>query len=233
MNMNRTNLGLICGAAGCVLGASVMGSLKRDNGSDSHSSIPLRANYATTAPAANPSPENTRPAGQVPPENRTAARETRTGYSQMVTINGQRISDEQLRMLEQSYRTPVPDGDFWYDRQCGAWGVAGGPTAGFMMAGMNLGGPLRADASNGNTGVFINGRELHRIDVLALLTIYPTLQRGRGWMDAYGNWGFEGGPAIDNIWAAAARMGGGGGGGGQREGILSGYDKTGIAVYGY
>lgn len=81
--------------------------------------------------------------------------------SRAVIINGMRLRDEQVRALEQQYRIPIQDGAYWYDRCTGAWGVQGGPTVGFIYAGMNLGGPLRADASNGNTGVWINGRQLH------------------------------------------------------------------------
>src|SRR6266540_1234336 len=57
---------------------------------------------------------------------------------------------------------------YWYDAMSGAWGYQGGPTAGFTLPGIRLGGMLRADASNGNTGVFINGRELHFQDVIGL-----------------------------------------------------------------
>lgn len=58
---------------------------------------------------------------------------------------------------------------------------------------------------------------------------------GRCWMDAQGNIGLEGQPPFANIWVAVAQAQnrGGGGGGGRREGILSSYDKTGIAVFGY
>jgi hypothetical protein len=165
------------------------------------------------------------PAPQQPKSNMQSA------SSRLVNINGTRISAQQIQALEQAYNTPVPSGDFWYDRISGAWGIIGGPTAGFMMPGLNLGGPLRSDASNGDTGVFINGRQLHRAEVVALLRIYPGLQRGRAWLDGAGNWGLEGGVALGNLWVAAQQAFGGGGA--QREGILSGYDKTGIAVYGY
>jgi hypothetical protein len=99
------------------------------------------------------------------------------------------------------------------------------------MAGLSLGGPLRADASNGDTGVFINGRQLHQVDVARLTQIGPVYQ-ARCWMDAQGNIGLEGQPAFGNVWVAAAQVYGGGGGG-KKEGILSTYDKTGVAVFGY
>jgi hypothetical protein len=149
--------------------------------------------------------------------------------SRSVIINGQRLSDQTVAALEQTFRIRVMDGQYWYDRMNGSWGVQGGPTAGFIMAGLDLGGPLQPDASNGDTGVFINGRQLHRIDVARLSQIGPVF-RARCWMDAFGNIGLEGQPAFGNIWLAVQALGGGGG---QREGILSTYDKTGMAVIGY
>src|SRR3982751_944680 len=93
----------------------------------------------------------------------------------------------------------------------GAWGMHGGPTAGFTLAGLDLGGPLKADASAGNTGVFLNGRQLHQYDVLALMQLTPVYQ-GRFWMDAMGNVGVEGQPAVINLWVLASQRSGGSGG---------------------
>jgi hypothetical protein len=66
------------------------------------------------------------------------------------------------------------------------------------MPGISVGGPLRADSSGGNTNVFINGRELHFLDVLGLQQLGPVLP-GRYWVDAYWNCGYEGGPALFNL----------------------------------
>ena len=79
-----------------------------------------------------------------------------------VIINRVRLSDAELAGLESKYRIRIQDGSYWYDRISSAWGMEGGPTLGFGVAGLKIGGPLRADASNGNTNVFINGRELHQ-----------------------------------------------------------------------
>ena len=142
-----------------------------------------------------------------------------------VIINNVRLTDGQVNALQQQYRVRIVDGDYWYDTRTGAWGVRGGPTLGFVVPGLALGGPLRRDASNGNTGVLINGRELHALDVARLQQVTP-VYRGSYWMDASGNFGTVNGPMLGNIWALSQRSGG------RREGILSTYDKTGAVVIG-
>jgi hypothetical protein len=57
-----------------------------------------------------------------------------------------------------------------------------------LPAGLEFGGPIP-----GGTGVFINGRELHPLDVAGRSQIVPVL-RGRYWVDGNGNFGVEGGP---------------------------------------
>jgi len=130
-----------------------------------------------------------------------------------VVINGTRLSNEQVNSLEQAYRIKIQEGAYWYDKTCGAWGLQGGPTAGFILPNLDLGGPLRADASNGTTGVFVNGRQLHTYDVLALQQLLGPVALGRYWLDAPGNVGIEGGPMLFNIVRianTAPRRGGGG-----------------------
>jgi hypothetical protein len=170
--------------------------------------------------------EQRQPAANQP---KSASREVHSTSSHSVIVNGRRLSDQDIETLTRTFRLQVRDGNYWYDRMTGAWGLQGGPTAGFIMAGLNLGGPLREDASHGDTGVFINGRQLHRVEVALLMQIGPVYP-GRCWMDAQGNIGLEGQPAFGNVWVAAAQARGGGV---KKEGILSTYDKTGIAVFGY
>jgi hypothetical protein len=140
-----------------------------------------------------------------------------------------RLTDPQVQALERQYGVQIQDGSYWYDRVCGAWGLEGGPTLGFALPGLDLGGRLRADASNGNTGVFVNGRELHRLDVAALQQLGPVYQ-GRYWLDAEGYCGFEGEPAFCNL-VQLARAAGGSSSGGQRTSALSTWDRTGVAVF--
>lgn len=123
-----------------------------------------------------------------------------------VVVNRVGLTPQQVAGFESRWSVRVQDGRYWYDRRSGAWGMDGGPTAGWILAGLELGGPLPADASRGNSGVFINGRELPEADVTALLRITPVYQ-GRWWVDAQGSFGAEGGPVLGNLWVLARQRG--------------------------
>jgi hypothetical protein len=132
------------------------------------------------------------------------------------SFNGRVATAEDLQVLaqvEQMYGRPAPAGDYWYDPVSGAGGAWGGPTLGFLPAGLALGGPLPPNASGGGdgrlTGVFVNGRELHPVDVQVLMSIYGQVIPGRWWVDGYGNAGAEGGPAMFNLVQLARQRGGG------------------------
>ena len=134
---------------------------------------------------------------------------TGNGYGQGATarvrtirFNGRVATESDLQIiaqLEAQAGTPLADGDYWYDNASGLAGIWGGPATISLAAGLNLGGPLPAEASGGGTGVFVNGRELHAEDVRRL---GGSVRPGRYWLDGQGNVGFEGGPAIGNVLAA-------------------------------
>jgi hypothetical protein len=119
-----------------------------------------------------------------------------------VLINRIRLAPDVLQALEATHQTRIEDGRYWYDAACGAWGVEGGPTAGFILAGLDLPGPMPADISGGGTGIFINGREIHPLDQAGLQQLFGVTYRGHYWLDANGNLGPVGGPAIANIVSA-------------------------------
>ena len=80
---------------------------------------------------------------------------------------------------------------------------------GLNHPGLKLGGPLRLDASKGQTGVIVNGRELHERDVAALqrcLEVVP----GSYWVLANGIGGPEGGQAQFDLAALCEAKSGGG-----------------------
>jgi len=116
-----------------------------------------------------------------------------------VYVNRVKLSSERVQQIERQYRTLIMDGRYWYDAACGAWGVEGGPTLGFVRSGLDLPGPMPADISGGGTGIFINGREIHVQDRMALQQIFGVTYPGRYWLDAQGNLGLEGGMAIANL----------------------------------
>ena len=138
------------------------------------------------------------------------------------------LRDDELNGLEQKYRTQIPDGSYWYDKMCGAWGMQGGPVLCTIDPNLRLGGPLRPDASNGNTGVFVNGRELHYLDIALVQRVVPMIIPGRWWLDVYGNFGSEGGPMLGNLWEYAKTVDGEGT---NRSSVLSSWDRTGVAVF--
>jgi hypothetical protein len=142
-----------------------------------------------------------------------------SSHERRIRFNGRSLTAEQARTLAQLERFigRIPDGSYWYDPRSGASGRWGGPALAFLPAGLDLGGPLPANASGGGkgmlTGVFVNGRELHPIDVLGLQELVGGAAPGRWWVDAQGYFGQEGGPPVGNLVAMArARRASGQGG---------------------
>jgi hypothetical protein len=132
------------------------------------------------------------------------------GVGRRVFVNGQQLTDAELAQVERGQQARIQDANYWYDRVLGAWGIDGGPTLGFVAAGLDLGGPLSANASGGGTGVFVNGRELHPIDMLALQRITGPIVPGRYFIPNMGLAGLEGGPPLWNLSAMAAQSQSGG-----------------------
>ena len=127
-----------------------------------------------------------------------------------VVVNGITLKKRRIRQLEATYGTKIRPGRYWYDSMSGLWGYEGGPTVGQTAPGEKIG-RLSPRASNGNTGIFINGRELHQLEYIYLVRTYgaQNVLRGRFWMNAQGVGGYEGGPPIFNLATAWRRNRGG------------------------
>lgn len=106
--------------------------------------------------------------GYRPEEGPAASDDPADPVAEEVFVNDQQIPDPIVQEIVGRHETIIENGRFWYDRESGAWGFDGGPAEGFVPAGMDLGGPMRPDASNGHTGVFVNGRELPARELIAL-----------------------------------------------------------------
>lgn len=117
-----------------------------------------------------------------------------------VVVNGVGLDEGTLLALEAELGWAVADGDYWYDPLLGAVGFTGGPTAGFLPAGLAIGGPLAPDASGGTTGVFLNGRELPPDDLALLEQLFAApFPPDRYVLDAAGNYGYEGEAPLGNL----------------------------------
>src|SRR5262249_17922656 len=109
----------------------------------------------------------------------------------------------------------------------GAAGLIGQGTSGFLPAGLPLGGPLMADASNGTSGIFVNGRQLTTGEEAFLETVLGSpIAPGRYFLDANGDAGMEGGPVLVTRVRPPRQRGVG------HTGALTTYDRTGISVLG-
>jgi len=148
-----------------------------------------------------------------PPRNEASP----SGEQTVTFINGTQLTPAKIASLERAYGVPVQPGRFWYDRMSGLFGAEGGPTMGQIHPNLDLGGPLKRNASNGNTGVIINGRELPMQEVQYLMQLGPVLP-GKYWMNSQGIGGFENGPPIFNIGAAIAAQ--------QKRSTGMGYNRT-------
>jgi hypothetical protein len=123
-----------------------------------------------------------------------------------VIINGVALSKKQVSELVKIYNVKPLPGKYWYDARSGLYGVVGFPAFSFMLAGHKYGN-LDRNASNGNTGVFVNGRELPQSEwaVWSQLLGY-IIQPGAYWLDGNGNAGYEGNPIpTENLYMAAQR----------------------------
>ncbi|PWA71581.1 hypothetical protein CTI12_AA278270 [Artemisia annua] len=82
-----------------------------------------------------------------------------------VTVNGHPIVDRLVKKAEK-LAGPIEPGDYWYDTRAGFWGIMGGPCRGIIppfIEEFNY--PMPEKCADGNTNVFVNGRELHQRDL--------------------------------------------------------------------
>jgi hypothetical protein len=124
--------------------------------------------------------------------------------ARQIVVNGVVLDAAALAVVEQleaQHGVRVPDGRYWYDAVVGLWGREGEGTSGLIPPGLPLGGSLPADASGGGTGVFVNGRELHPVEVGYLSRCFA-VPPGRYALDAQGIASLEGGPPLVDVVAA-------------------------------
>jgi len=118
-----------------------------------------------------------------------------------VIVNGKAISEQQILYLTNLYGTPPSPGNYWYDAQSGLYGHTGQGSMGVIQAGLDFG-PLPRNASNGNTGILVNGRELTLLEVNSVNQLLGGyLQAGSYALNAYGDFGVQGYQPMANLYA--------------------------------
>ncbi|KAI3812787.1 hypothetical protein L1987_17499 [Smallanthus sonchifolius] len=82
-----------------------------------------------------------------------------------VFVNGQLLTDRAVKKAEK-LAGPIHPGEYWYDSLAGFWGVMNQPCLGIIPPFIEeFGHPMPKTCAAGNTGVFVNGRELNQKDL--------------------------------------------------------------------
>ena len=127
-----------------------------------------------------------------------------TSVTVQTFINGRALTEQQKAEFIRIYGVRPLGGDFWYDTRSGLWGARGREAFGVIRPGHNYG-ALMPNASAGNTGVFINGRQINLAEARYIYSLLGSVIPGRWWLDGTtGYYGLEGNSRpFGNMFAVA------------------------------
>ncbi|KAF9684247.1 hypothetical protein SADUNF_Sadunf04G0098100 [Salix dunnii] len=89
---------------------------------------------------------------------------------ELIYVNRQRLSKQELFLLQTCPHPPkkLKPGYYWYDKVSGLWGKEGHKPCQIISPQLTVGGHILEGASNGNTNIMINNRQITKAEFIML-----------------------------------------------------------------